>query len=225
MGTNLVVFGNGVAANVFREYIREDSRYSIACNVVEEGFEEPGAPSSSIPLKDVASLHPPSSHRAIVLVGYAGQNEPRERLFEVGKALGYEFETYIHPRACVSASVDLGEGSVVMAGSVVEPFSRIGSNSVVWSNCVIGHNSAVGDHCWVSSGAVMAGNSAIGSRSFIGVGAIISNGVIVGNDNMLGAGAFISKKTDADSVMLARSAEKIRFTARQYSNFDWGSRE
>jgi sugar O-acyltransferase (sialic acid O-acetyltransferase NeuD family) len=224
METNLVVFGNGIAASVFREYIRGDGRYSIACNVVEDGFEETSGPSSSIPLQDVSRLYPPSSHRAIVLVGYSGQNEPRERLFQVGKDLGYEFETYIHPRAYVSSSANLGDGSVVMAGSVVEPFSNIGSNSVVWSNCVVGHNSTVGNHCWISSGAVIAGNSAIGSRTFIGVGAIISNSVAVGHDNMIGAAAFISKKTEPDSVILARSAEKIRFTARQYSNFDWGSR-
>lgn len=222
---DLVVFGNGIAANVFRGYLQGDSRYSIACNVVEDGFARAGEFSSSVPMKDVAFLYPPSSHRALVLVGYSGMNEPRERLFRAGAAMGYKFETYVHPRAYVSAQAKLEEGSVVMAGSVVEPFSRIGVNSVVWSNCVVGHNSTIEDHCWVSSGAIIAGNSSIGSRSFIGVGAIVSDGISVGKDNLVGAGAFISKRTDANSVMLARSAEKLRYTAREYSSFDWGNRE
>src|SRR5437868_290933 len=49
----------------------------------------------------------------------------RARLAETAKEAGFEFGTAIHPRAVVASDVQIGEGTVIMAGAVVNPGARL----------------------------------------------------------------------------------------------------
>lgn len=149
-------------------------------------------------------------------VGYSGLNGHRKRLFEALSADGFNFGTRIHPTAYVSNSASVGQGSIIMAGSVVEPGAIVRDNSFIGSNCTVAHDSEIGSHCWLASGSVIAGNCSIGDRTFVGVKSAITDNVRVGAKSFLGAGAIIARDTAEGSVWLSRGAEKIRFSSEEY---------
>lgn len=55
--------------------------------------------------------------------------------------------TLIHPKAVISPSAVIGEGSIFEAGTVISTDAKIGKGTIVMANSVVGHNAAVGDCC------------------------------------------------------------------------------
>lgn len=81
----------------------------------------------------------------------------------------------IHPRAIVARSASIGQGVVVMAGSIVDQRVRIGEAVVIWPGACISHDSVVGDNSFVSPNATLCGEVRVGANSFIGAGAAIAD--------------------------------------------------
>ncbi len=140
-------------------------------------------------------------------------------MFDRLKDMGYEIERYVHPDARVYTDRPIGEGSVVLPGAILEPHVTLGVNSMVWCNVTVAHHATVGDHCWLASGAVISGQARIGDHCFVGVNATIVNALSIGNKAIIGAGALITKDALPETVHLARSAEKIRFSSGDYAKF------
>ncbi|HEY8383540.1 MAG TPA: acetyltransferase [Microvirga sp.] len=215
----IVLAGNAVTADILDRYLAGDPRYEVVGFVVDEEFMDKGMTFDrpTIPLSDVVGSFPPSEHSIIMAMGYSNVNEDRRSMFERLKGLGYAIETYVHPEAMVHSNHPIGEGSIVLPGSVVEPHVHVGANTVIWCNVTVAHHAVAGDHCWIASGAVLSGKATIGYGCFIGVNATIVNGVNIGDQVIVGAGALITKDAKASTVHLARSAEKIRFSAQEYA--------
>src|SRR5690554_2418282 len=55
-----------------------------------------------------------------------GNNRTRQKVAESAELYGKIFETLIHPFTAISASSEIGEGTVIMAGAVVNAESQIG---------------------------------------------------------------------------------------------------
>lgn len=218
----IIIAGNTLSAEILFSYLKQDSRFDVVAFTVDRPFISEsslhGLP--VIATDEIASKMPPSGEVKLLMgVGYSNLNRNRQNLFVKLKELGYSFETYIHPTARIFNGGCIGEASVVLANTVVEPFSTIGANSVVWANCTVGHHSKVQDHCWVASGTVIAGEATVKNNSFLGVNVTIANKVVVEELNVIGGSTFISKDTKPNEVWLSRQGEKHRFDSQNYSNF------
>ncbi len=66
--------------------------------------------------------------------------------------------TLVHPRAVVSPSASVGEGSIIEAGAVVSADAVIGKGTIVMANAVVGHNATVGDCCQLRYGCAVSEN-------------------------------------------------------------------
>jgi sugar O-acyltransferase (sialic acid O-acetyltransferase NeuD family) len=215
----IVLAGHAVTADVLRRYLEHDQRYTLAGFTVDDAFLTSGE-NSTAPVVGVSRLlevFPPGEFTILMAMGYANVNSDRRSMFERLKALGYSMETYVHPKAMICSDHPIGEGSIVLAGSLVEPGAKVGANTMIWGNVTLAHHSVIGDHVWVASGAVISGNAVIGDQSFIGVNATIVNSVAVGDTVIVGAGALITRDVKPSTVHLARSAEQHRFGARDYA--------
>jgi UDP-perosamine 4-acetyltransferase len=127
----------------------------------------------------------------IVGVGGIGDNEPRRALFEKGLAAGLEPAPAIHPAARLAASSEIGDGTAVLAGAVVNPDATVGRNVVLNTGCIIEHDARVGDHAQVSPGAIVLGGALVGCLAYIGAGAVLIQGVRIGDGAIIGAGAVV----------------------------------
>lgn len=99
----------------------------------------------------------------------------------------------IHPNASIAENVEIGKGTVIVAGAVVNPGAVIGKGCIINTGASVDHDCAVEDHVHISVGAHVAGSVKIGERTWIGAGATVSNNVNICADCMIGAGAVVVK--------------------------------
>lgn len=100
------------------------------------------------------------------------------------------FVTLIHPSAVVS-DAQIGRGTVVMAGVVINPGAVIGEGCIINTSSSIDHDCRIGDYVHVAVGAHVAGSVEISDETWIGAGATVSNNVTICAGCMIGAGAVV----------------------------------
>lgn len=120
-----------------------------------------------------------------------GDSSVRSRIIK--KYPEKKFPTLIHPNSIIADDVVIGEGSVIMAGAVVNPSARIGKGCIVNTSSSIDHDCSIGDYVHIAVGAHVCGTVSIGDFCWIGAGATISNNVSICSSTIIGAGATVIK--------------------------------
>lgn len=107
---------------------------------------------------------------------------------------GVRWHTAVHPHAVVSSlEVEIGEGTVVMAGAVVNPGARIGRHCIINTGAVVEHDNDIGEFVHVSVGAHLCGGVRVGGGTWIGAGACVRNNLSVCENVMIGTGGVVVK--------------------------------
>lgn len=217
----VVIVGNSIAAEIMHAYLRQDSRYEVVAFTADAQYIKESTKDGRpvIPLDEIPAKYPAAEFGVLMAVGYGRLNTVRRDLFDRLKKKGYFVETYIHPDAKVYNGGAIGEGSLIMANTVLEVYSRVGANSVIWANCVVGHHAVVGENCWIASGTVLAGQVTVGDNCFFGVSATVSNQISVGAFNVIGSHTAIHKNTKENEVYISGHGVKHRFPAKDYASF------
>ena len=117
--------------------------------------------------------------------------------------------TLIHPDAVISRRVEIGEGSVIMAGVVINTDVVIGKSCIINTGASVDHDCRVGDCVHVSVGAHLSGTVNVGIRTWIGAGATVSNNVNICGDCMIGAGAVVIKDIEKPGTYVGVPAREI----------------
>jgi sugar O-acyltransferase (sialic acid O-acetyltransferase NeuD family) len=218
MKKKIILVGNAITAEIIYDYLIEDERYSVCAVTVEDDFINDVTFKNLpvIPLSKLESYFDSTQVNLIMAVGYHDLNKTRARLFNELRKRNFVFETYIHPHVKIFKSNKIGEASIILPSAVIEPFVKIGENTVIWSSVNIAHHSIIGNNCWLATGSVIAGQVEIGDNVFVGVNTTIVDKINVGHSSLIGAGALITKNIPEFSVMLARSAELLRFNSQEY---------
>lgn len=118
--------------------------------------------------------------------------------------------TLIHPHACVAESVEIGLGTVVMAGAVINPDTKIGKGVIVNTSSSIDHDNIIEDYCHISVGTHLAGTVYIQKHTWIGEGALVSNNINICGECTIGAGAVVVKDIDEKGTYIGVPARKIK---------------
>lgn len=138
-----------------------------------------------------ALLNSLSRYDGIVIA--IGQNSIRAKKQTELLAHGAKLVNIIHPSAQVSQYAELGIGTVVMAGAVINVDSKLGASCIVNTGAMIDHDCTLGDGVHISPGAHLAGGVTVGDFSWIGLGANIRQLVKVGGEVVVGVGAVVVK--------------------------------
>lgn len=134
-----------------------------------------------------------------------GDAEIRQKL-----SYGRQLVTLIHPTATVGSRVTIGEGTVVMAGAVINPDSIIGRGVIINTGSSVDHDCRVADYAHISVGAHLGGTASIGESAWIGAGAIVINNVFVCASCMIGAGAVIISDIFDKGTYVGVPAKRIK---------------
>ena len=161
-------------------------------------------------LEDAAKRFPDA-----LLVAATGSGRAREMLVDRAVAHGFRFASLIHPRVEHSRLVEIGEGTVICAGSIVTVNVRLGRHVQINPGCSISHDSQLDDYASLAPGVHIAGFVHLGRRAYVGAGAVIINGtaaepLIVGEDAVIGAGACVTKPVAAGVTVVGVPAKPLR---------------
>jgi sugar O-acyltransferase (sialic acid O-acetyltransferase NeuD family) len=125
-----------------------------------------------------------------VALGIGSNKHRQEKATELLR-LGLRCVALVHPRACVARSVSVGDGSVVMAGAVVNVDARIGRFTILNTGSTVDHDCDLGEAVHISPGAHLGGSVNIGEGTHVGIGASVRNNLSVGCWSTIGAGAAV----------------------------------
>ena len=143
---------------------------------------------------------------ADVLVGI-GNADIRKRIQE--SIPEQKLATLIHPDAVIAEDVEIGAGTVVMAGTVINPGVGIGKGCIINTCSSVDHDCDVGDYVHIAVGSHLCGTVSVGDGTWIGAGATVSNNVSICSDCMIGAGAVVIKDIKRTGTYVGVPARKM----------------
>lgn len=117
----------------------------------------------------------------------------RHRFQNEVEETGGHIATLIHPSAIISPNVEIGRGTVVMAGAIVNTGTRIGKGVILNTASSVDHDCVLDDFCHVSVGAHLCGTVHLGMETWIAAGATVVNNVTICANCLVGAGATVTR--------------------------------
>lgn len=195
MNENVIIIGAGGHGAAVAEIVR-------LCNDTVVGFlDDDPHKKGVLGAADEWRKYPDC--RFIIALGDA---DLRERFM----AEPMRFYTAVHPHACVSPCAEIGEGSAVMAGTVINCGARIGKGAIINTLSGVDHDCTVGDFCHVCPGAHLAGTVSVGRACMIGTGASVINNINICDGVTVGAGAAVIRDITEPGVYAGVPAKKIK---------------
>lgn len=122
----------------------------------------------------------------------------------------HEFGKVIHPKADVSDYAKIGDGTVIIHGSIVQSGCKVGKHAILNTSCVVDHDSTIGDFSHISPNVTICDNVTIGEGVHIGAGATIIPGITIGKWCVIGAGAVITQNLPDYSLVVGVPGKIIR---------------
>lgn len=133
-----------------------------------------------------------------------GDNAARRDVAAWLVAQGFQLARAIHPAAMLARDVTVGDGTVIMAGCVINSDSSVGANAIVNTGSTIDHDCAIGDGVHIAPGCHLCGGVKVGAGSFLGAGTVVTPGVRIGDNVVVGAGSTVLDHV-ADGARVAGS--------------------
>jgi acetyltransferase EpsM len=193
MGKRLIIWGAKGHASVIADIIRLRGEYEIVgfidnVNSARHGTSFCGAPILggdellTILQKDFDVFH--------LILGFGDCGE-RLRLSTIVLEHGFQLVSAIHPTAIIASSTEIGFGTVIAAGAVVNPGARIGHNVIVNTCASVDHDCIIKDGVHISPGAHLGGHVTIERGTWIGIGSVVKDHVHIGEFSVVGAGSAV----------------------------------
>ncbi len=138
-----------------------------------------------------------------------GNNDTREKIQKEFEAEGLSIASLVHPSAVIGTDVEVGIGTAVMAGVVINSASMIGKGCIINTSCSLDHDNMIEDYVHISPGANLAGTVRIGKGSWIGIGSVISNNVNICRSCKVGAGAVVVKDITEPGIYVGVPVRRV----------------
>lgn len=149
----------------------------------------------------------PDVHAVVAIGSTAVRRKVVEKLTKAGPI---KFATLVHPRAMVGRHVEIGEGGVVCAGSLLTTDIVLGDHVLINLDCTVGHDAVLKDFVTVAPSVNVSGNVLVGEGCDLGTGSTVIQGKTIGEWSIVGAGAVVVKDLPANITAVGAPAKPIK---------------
>ncbi len=101
-----------------------------------------------------------------------------------------KFATLVHPTAYISPSAEIGEGSYIGPGVIIDSCASVGDHVIILFHSVVSRFVSVDDYTFISASVNIVGNRKIGKSVYLGAKATINANL---QDNILVDSAVLIK--------------------------------
>ena len=138
-----------------------------------------------------------------------GNNATRKKIQEELEEKDLNIVRLIHPSAVIGTDVEIGIGTVIMGGVVINSSSRIGKGCILNTSSSLDHDNVIEDNVHISPGVRTAGSVGIGKGTWLGIGSVVSNNVNICSGCKVGAGAVVVKDIDEPGTYVGVPARRV----------------
>ena len=118
-----------------------------------------------------------------------GDNHQRKRIAEIVPCP--IASSVVHPNAVVAPSARIGNGTVVMAGVIINVDTQIGRHCIINTGATVDHECIISDYVHISPHATLCGCIDVGEGAWVGAGAVVIPGIHIGAWSVIGAGSVV----------------------------------
>ena len=115
-----------------------------------------------------------------------------------------------HDHSYICNTSLIGEGLMMMPGSVINSYSKIGDNCIFNTNSSVDHECNIGNGVHIMGGAVVTGRVFIDNYATIGSNATILPDLKIGEGALIGAGAVVTKNVSKGEIVVGIPARPIK---------------
>jgi sugar O-acyltransferase (sialic acid O-acetyltransferase NeuD family) len=144
---------------------------------------------------------------SLIIIGI-GSNIIRKNISS--KYVNESYATLIHPSSNISKNCEIGIGSVVISGVIINNGAFIGNHCIINTGAVIDHDCVLNDFVHISPNATLCGNVSIGTGSWVGAGAVIIQGINIGENVIIGAGSVIISDIPSNATVVGNPGRIIK---------------
>ncbi|MEO6670920.1 MAG: acetyltransferase [Ferruginibacter sp.] len=142
---------------------------------------------------------------AVVAVG---SPKDRKKIVE-GLPPDTTYTSIIHPTAVISSWVEIGEGSIVTAGTIITCNVKIGKHAQLNLHSTIGHDCVIGDYFTTAPAVNISGFCEFGNLVYIGTNASVRDRVRICDNVTIGMGATILKDITEEGIYIGNPARRL----------------
>lgn len=122
----------------------------------------------------------------------------------------YSFATLIDPSALLGENIEVEEGSMIWAGSILTVNVKVGQHCIVHLNSTLSHGTTVNNFVTISPNVSISGDVSIGDIVEIGANAVLKEKLSVGNGAVVGMGAVVTNNVTSHHVVVGNPAKVLK---------------
>ena len=130
---------------------------------------------------------------------------------------GGELTQFIHPSVDQSWS-EIGLGSYIQEGVVVQADARIGTNCTIHTGTIVAHEAKIGNSVSITHAVSISGEAIVEDGAYIGTNATLLPKVRIGAWATVGAGAVVIRDVPDLAVVVGNPARIIKYNEKRYSH-------
>jgi len=189
----IILIGGGGHAKVVIDAVKYSDKYTIY------GIVDPKLPEGESVLgvkviggdEKLKGLFEEGIESAFIGIGSIGDCSLRKKIYDELKRIGFRLPVIVHPKAIVADDVEIGDGTFVAAGAIINPGTKIGKNAIINTSSSIDHDCVIGDFVHIAPGVTLSGGVKVGDETHIGTGAKVTQYLTIGKKCTIGAGQTI----------------------------------
>ena len=134
----------------------------------------------------------------------------RREVIEMLQHTSVKFATLIDPSVLISQCVNIGEGTIICAGSILTVDIEIGKHVIINLDCTIGHDNIIHNFVTIYPSVNISGNVFIGECSELGTGTQIIQGKEITSSTIIGAGSVVVSDLLEGGTYIGCPAKRIK---------------
>ena len=120
------------------------------------------------------------------------------------------FPNLIDPSVIQSPSVQMGQGNIICASSILSVDIKIEDFVIIDWKCTVGHDAKLESFVTVYPGVNISGCVDVGVRCELGTGTKIVQGLKISNDIVIGAGAVVVRDVSESGTYVGIPVNRIK---------------
>lgn len=209
---NIVIFGASGHGSVVLDCIEKEAKYQVVGFI--DSFKPKGTEHNGYSVLGTEYDLPQLMEEYDLFGGIVaiGDNWTRSMIVDriAGIAPDFNYVSAVHPNAEVGKEVQIGAGTVIMPGVMVNANAIIGNHCILNTSSSLDHDGFMNHFSSLAPNVCVGGNFILGKGSAICLGSNIIENITIGAHSVVGAGSLVVGNVSDHLVVYGSPARVIR---------------